>query len=328
MSVISLGIDVAKETFEVALLRDDCYELGSFPNTPSGFSRLTKWLKKQRADGVRACLEATGAYGDVLAQYLHDAGHVVSVVNPARIKAYSRSQLKRNKNDREDSKLIAHFCATQNPPPWTPPLPEHKTLQSLTRHLHSLKEERVRVQNKLTSSTEHAAAVQRSLEALRQFLDQEIAALEQEITAHIKHHAHLLAQVLLLQSIPGIGFTTAAALLGEVPDLSRFHSADQLAAYAGLTPRHHQSGATVRGQPRLSKMGSRRLRSLFYMPAMSAIRFNPIIKALAERLRARGKHAMTILVAAMRKLMALAYGVLKHGKPFDPNYLHSEPVTT
>ena len=109
--------------------------------------------------------------------------------------------------------------------------------------------------------------------------------------------------------------------------MSRFDSAQQLAAFAGLTPRNHHSGSSVHRHGRLVKIGNRHFRTAFYMPALVAMRYNPIIEALANRMRARGKKPMTIVGAAMRKLVHLAFGVLKHGRSFDPNYLVNVRVT-
>ena len=94
-----------------------------------------------------------------------------------------------------------------------------------------------------------------------------------------------------------------------------------MAAYAGLTPKQHTSGSSIHRPSRLAKTGNSRLRTLFFMPALVAIRFNPIIKSLVSRLEQRGKSRMVIVGAVMRKLLHLAYGVLKTGIPFDPNYL-------
>ena len=240
-------------------------------------------------------------------------------MNPLRIKRYAASKLQRNKTDREDAKVIADFCATQHPPLWTPPAAEVQELQALVRRLGSLIEDRTRETNRLKSGPV-SERVCRSIETHLTFLDEQIAALETDIQEHIDHHPELRRQATLLESIPGIGAKTAARLLGEMPDVSLFDSAAQLSAYAGLSPRQEQSGTSVHKRSRLAKTGKRELRTALYMPALAALRFNPIIQTLAERLAARGKHKMVIVGAAMRKLLHLAYGV-----PFDPNYAqHSQ----
>lgn len=320
MSTITLGIDISKDKFDVALLVKDSYKTGTFTNSKKGHQSLVNWLKKQRAKGAHACIEATGRYGDALAMFLHKRGYAVSVVNPARIKAYGQSRLTRNKTDLEDAKLIAHFCATQKPHLWTPPPPEIQELQELTRRLDSLKKDRKRELNRLKSGI-RSAAVSQNIEEHITFLDEQIAAVEQQIHNLIDRHPDLCRQRDLLTTIAGVGNLTASKFMAEVPDISRFKSAPELAAYAGLTPRNHHSGSSVHRRAHLSKAGNVHFRTAFYMPALAAIRFNPLVRALAQRLEERGKKRMTIVAAAMRKLVHLAYGVLKTGTPFDPNYV-------
>lgn len=320
MSIKTLGIDISKETYDVALLYNERYQMGNFNNNGQGHRSLAKWLKKRQAKSAHVCIEATGRYGDAVATFLYERGYEVSVVNPARIKAYGDSQLKRNKTDPEAAKTIAHFCATQKPPLWAPPPPEIQELQALTRRLEILKADRTREINRKKSGMSSQVVLQ-NIEEHIAFLDEQIAAIEKQVDDLIKTHPDLRRQHDLLTSIKGVGKITASKFLAEVPDISRFESASQLAAYAGLTPRVHQSGSSVHRRARLSKTGNSHLRTALFMPALSAMRSNPIVRALAERLEERGKEPMTIVGAAMRKLIHLAFGVLKTGMPFDPNYL-------
>ena len=152
MTLPSLGLDIAKLKFNACLLREDGKPRHRvFPNTAVGFAQLCDWIEKQSAGRVHACLEATGTDGDSLATYLHEAGHIVSVVNPAAIKAYAQSHLWRTKTDRVDAALIAGFCSERRPPAWTPPAPEVQELQALVRRLESLIEMRVAEENRLSS---------------------------------------------------------------------------------------------------------------------------------------------------------------------------------
>ncbi len=323
MERASLGIDVSKATLEVVLLRPGREaQAATYANTPAGFKQLDRWLSKHQAGKVQACLEATGPYGDEVALFLHEAGHRVSVVNPVRIKAYAESQLQRNKTDRLDAALIADFCRTQQPAVWTPPDPAWRELRALARHLLDVKEmcqqERHRLQAGSTSPT-----VRQLLEDHLAFLQQQIEALEHQMTDHIDRHPDLKQQHDLLDSIPGIGPLTASLLLAEMPDLRGFDRAGQVVAFAGLNPRQRRSGSSVRGQTRLSKTGSATVRRLLYFPAISACQHNPLIAPWCAQLAARGKTKMQIIGAAMRKLLILVYGVLKSGQPFDPHYRDS-----
>lgn len=316
-----LGIDISKDNFDAVLLNPSAPDSTrskprhkAFPNTPVGFERLLEWVG---GASPHACLEATGTYGDALARHLHGKGMRVSVVNPARIKAFGQTQLSRTKTDKADALLIAHFCRMHRPEAWTPPAPEAAELQALVRRLESLIEMRQMERNRFDVSL--AASVRQSLEEHVAYLDTEIEKTEQQIRALIDQDTDLRHKRNLITSIPGIGQTTAAALLAELGDVSQFTGSRQVAAFAGLVPRLRQSGK-LKGHVRLSKVGTGRLRRALFLPAICGLRFNPVLKGLKERLLSAGKSKMLIVGAAMRKLLCLAFGVLKSGKPFDPNF--------
>ena len=316
-----LGIDIAKAKFVVTLqLPDGKRRRKSCPNTSAGLAQLAEWLARHGVPRVHAGLEATGTYGDALATWLHDAGHVVSVLNPAVIHAYARTQLARSKTDRIDADLIADFTATQRPPAWTPPALEIRQLQALVRRLDALQGMHTQEANRLAAGV-GVAAVRASIEAVLTHLDAQIAQVRQLIRAHIDQHPGLRGQRDLLTTIPGIGDATAAVLLAELFD-KPFTRARQAAAFAGLVPRLHESG-TLRGRARLSKVGPGRLRKALYFPAVTALRCNPTIRTMRERLEAARKPTMVIIGAAMRKLIHLAYGVLKSQTAYAPTWSHS-----
>ena len=320
MILSALGIDIAKLKFDVCLMNTQGkLKHKVFPNTASGFAQLAAWLSKQQVERPHACMEATGAYGEALAYDLHAAGHKVSVINPAAVRAFAGSRLSRTKTDKVDAELIARFCLAQQPLAWTPPAPEVRELQALVRRLEALIEMRVAEENRLEAGSV-VAAVRSSVEAHVAYLDAETKRTEELIRHHIDSHPTLKQQSALLDSIPGVGETTAALLLAEIVDVTQYRSARQVAAYAGLVPRERRSGSSVRGRTRLSKIGNARLRKALYFPAITALRCSPFFKAWAEGLRQRGKCKMSVIGAAMRKLVHLAYGVLKTGKPFDPEW--------
>lgn len=320
MSKCVLGIDISKATFDVVLLAQGKERHAKFDNELSGFVALSDWLAGQDINQVHACLEATGRYGDPLALYLYQAGHTVSVVNPVAIKRYAEGQLIRNKTDKADAAIIADFCRTQPVPVWQPPEPAYQELQALVRHLQSLKAMRQQEKNRLQSGIP-SQTVRQTIQAHLAFLDEQLAQLEDQIADFIDQVPTLKQQKELLVSIPGIGAATAARLLAEIQGVNRFESAKQLAAYTGLTPSRRESGSSVRGRASLSKQGRVVFRQALYFPAISARRWNPLIRHFCQRLEARGKCGLVIICAAMRKLVHIIYGVLKHQRPFDPNYL-------
>ena len=180
-------------------------------------------------------------------------------------------------------------------------------------------EMRVMEENRLSSGIA-VESVRRSVEEHLAYLNEQIKRTEELIRQHIDSNPTLKRQSQLLDSIPGIAATTAALLLSEITDINQYRSARQVAAYAGLVPRERQSGTSVRGRSRLSKIGNARLRKALYFPAITALRCCPFFQAWAKGLRQRGKCKMSVICAVMRKLIHLAYGVLNSGKQFDPQW--------
>ena len=316
MSAI-LGIDVAKSKFDVALYRDGKYKHKVFENNQSGFDALVVWLQQHNVSEVHACLEATGAYGEGVARYLFAAGHIVSVINPARIKAYGKSELLRTKNDKTDAKLIARFCEAHKPLAWRPDPPEVEHLRLLGRRREALIEMRTQELNRLGGPD---ADVNESVEKVIAFLNQEIEQISAAIREHIGKHDGLRKKRDLLKSIPGVGEVTIEAILSEVNGFEDFDTVEKVVAYMGLSPKDHESGTSVKGKPKLCKIGNARLRKVLYMPTLSAIQHNPFVTALYNRLMAKSKNGMIIACACMKKLVHIIYGVIKTGKPFDPAY--------
>ena len=320
VSVSALGIDIAKLKFDVCLIKENGKAKHKvFDNNRNGFEKLAAWLSSHKIVDLHVCLEATGSYGEALAIFLFDAGFPVSVVNPAQVKAFAASRLTRTKTDKVDAELIARFCLAHSPEAWTPPAAQVRELQALVRRLESLVEMRVMEENRLSSGIT-IDSVRQSLETHIAYLCEEIKQTELLIQEHINKHPDLKQKSDLLDSIPGIGETTAALLLAEIPNINQYKSARQVAAYAGLVPRERRSGSSVRGRTCLSKIGNARLRKALYFPAMTALRCSEFFQAWASGMRERGKSKMAVIGAAMRKLIHLAYGVLKTGVPFDPNW--------
>lgn len=314
-----LGIDVSKKTLDVTWLNEQGGKRRKrVANTSEGIVALQIWLSKQTTDVVHVCMESTSVYWEEVAESLHEAGHRVSVVNPVRIKGYAMSQLRRSKTDPLDGDVIADFCQTQNPETWIPPTPEQKKLRALVRHLEVLKKSRTQQTNRLGTCRDEE--VKQSLETVLAVIDTEIEAVKKRITKFIDQHPDLKEKKELLVSIQGIGDQTAIHILAEMYDLAEYKNAKAAAADAGVTTSHYRSGTSVRRRPKISRMGKSSVRSSLHFPAITALQHNPIVQKMAQRLAARGKCKGVIRVAAMRKLLHLAYGVLKNKQPFDPAY--------
>jgi transposase len=314
IEVMYLGIDVAKRKFECALLMGERFRTKTFNNDSAGIQACLDWLPRFSEEAVHACLEATGSYGEALAMALFDANHQVSVVNPARVREFAKGLGLRNKTDALDARALARFAKDAAPQLWAPAPRAVRELSALVRRLDALMEMRTQESNR--RDVAHPS-LQEGIDAHLRFLDKGIEELRTAIADLIDKDPHLRAQSDLLQSIPGIAQATSAWLIAEL-GAKRFSCARQAAAHVGLAPIHRVSGESVRGKPRLPREGNARLRKALYWPAISAMRYNPPIRDHAARLTARGKHKMAVIAAAMRKLVHIAFGVLKSGQPFDP----------
>jgi transposase len=313
-----LGIDIARKTFQCALLRDGKYKHKSFANNPKGYTALSHWLESQgTGDTLHACLEATGAYGEALACYLTDAGFTVSIVNPAKIKGFAQCQLQRLKTDKADAKLIAQYCAAMCPKPWQPTLAHVRHLQALVRRLEQLGGALNQEQNRLEVAS---AVVQPSIQKMIELLKRQIKDIQAQIQSHTSQHPELKQRAELLDSIPGIGPATRAQILAFLGEPEQFESVKQCVAFVGLNPKPYTSGTSVNARTRISKIGSSALRRAFYMPAIVAMKHNPILHAFAQRLKQVGKKGKVIVCAVMRKLVHIVYGVLKSNQPFDAHH--------
>lgn len=319
-----VGIDVSKVKVDVALLVNGKMKSKVLDNSPAGHITLLEWLGKSKADmaTMHVCMEATGVYYEALALKLHEAGLKVSVVNPSCIKGFGRSENIRNKNDAIDAGLIARYCVAMKPAPWVPPPLEQRQLRAWSLRVQSLKDIRQQEENRreahLVSGMDDVAA---HVAEHVKWIDGEISKLEKEIEDHIDQHPGLKRDAALITSIPGIGPTTVARVLGHLGDIRRFKNAKSLAAFLGVTPKHHTSGTSVKGRSVICRTGSTSLRAALFMPSMVACRFNPILKQFAERLLTTGLPMKAVICAVMHKLTHLIYGVIRTGKPFDPNYL-------
>jgi transposase len=324
--VRALGIDIAKATFQVALMALDSpgtYREKSFENTPKGHAALLKWLGSDLAC-LHACMEATGPYGDALACLLDGQVGRLSVENPRRIKGYAACRNQRSKSDPADARLIAHYCASQRPPAWQRPSAAEFKIRALSRRLDSLKIQLNAENNRLELTGD--PFIKRDIKAHLRFLQTHIAKVEAELLATIKGDATLQRNHQLLCSIKGVGELSAAIILAELPDLSCLRDGRQLAAYAGVTPRHKQSGTSGSSYTPMSKAGSSRLRKALFFPAMSAMTHNKLCRTFANRLKEKGKKPIVVIGAVMTKLLHLVFGILRSGMPFNPDHLANPKI--
>ena len=313
-----LGIDVSKNTIDVSMSGCNKVRARSFANSADGWRHLLAWLISQKIQRVHACLESTGRYSIGIASALYEAGHIVSIVNPAQIRDFARTKLGRNKTDGVDASHIREYCELFKPQPWAPASEAHRRLGELQTIRAGIIAGLTEWKNRKNSGMIDTVAQSLADVTISHFTRQ-LGAVDEAITRTIDNDPVLRRKRDLLLSISGVGETLAGIVLAELPGPDVLRSGAEVVAYAGLNPRLHQSGTSIDRMTRISKIGNAVLRAALYMPAMSAMRYNPAVVALVARLKSRGRlKPKQIVVAAMRKLLVLCFGVLKTGKPFDP----------
>lgn len=321
-----LGMDVAKAKLDCCLLLDEASgkrKTKVVRNTKSGIVDLLAWVAKQNVspEALHVVMEGTGVYHEQAALALADAGVTVSIVNPAQVKDLGRGLAVRTKTDGVDSFVLARYGALLKPKTWMPPAPEARVLQALLARRAAIAQDLQRERNRQekADATDTPDRIQQSLADSIEFLVKQLEQLQQVIDEHIDKHPSLQKDMALLQSIPAVGPQVGGNML-SVMHSHNFNSAEQLAAYLGLVPVERQSGSSVLGRAKLSKAGPARIRAVLYMAAIVATRCNSHVKAVYERLLARGKSKMSALGAAMRKLVHLCFGVLKTQQPYEHDY--------
>jgi len=321
----TIGIDVSKDKIDCAWLRE--IETGKvktkvLKNNSEGFKTLIDWAEKSTGHPITAIhfvMEATGIYHEALAYALQGAGAVVSVVNPAYIHSYAKSQGSRIKTDKKDSITIAYYGATQKCAPWQPEPSEIRQLKALLSRYEAIEKDAQRENNRLEKAeiTRACAEVIDSIKAMIKELNKEKERIKKLIDDHIDQHPQLKKDKKLLESIPAVGSVISQYMLALIYS-RHFETAKQCSAFIGLNPVIRESGTSVRGRARLSKVGSAKIRAKLYMAAVVAIGHNPDIKQQYNRLLKNGKSKMAALGAAMRKLVQICFGVLKHQTPYKP----------
>ena len=308
------GLDISKDVFDVCDNDTNYYQ---FKNSISGFKKLIKLL-----DESSVCvMEATGYYHVRLAYYLLEDGFKVSVVNPLKIKRYIQMELSKIKTDKSDSKMIQLYGKEREPKLWFGQSKTQQESLQLSRLLSIYTKQSTQIKNKLHGEAvlgEPSKDVVRSLKRQLKSLGKEMKALECKLENNVK--SEYQSSLTLLKSIPGIGDKTALMLLIFTDGFHRFQSSKELCSYAGITPIIRQSGSSIKGRPRISKMGNPKLRNLLFMCSFNACKYNRACKALFDRIVAKGKSKKLALIAVCNKLLKQAFSIVKNGIPYDNNY--------
>lgn len=327
-----VGIDIAATTATAAWLFHDGNADSApgvrpmrFAQTPAGYALLEQRLaaiataKNITPQATLVVMEATGNYWMVLAATLHQAGYCVSVVNPAQAHHFAQARLQHAKTDPLDAETLAHLAATLQPPCWTPPPAVYEQLYQRLTHRAALLGMRQQVANELHALAHRGTVVevvQAQKRALLAVLDEQIATVEAGLQEVMQQDSEWTASVVLLQTIPGVGLLTAAWLVVETLNFTLCPTPEAATAYVGLAPHVRQSGTSVRRRAQLGHRGNSRLRTALYLASLSATRFNPVLRAFYQRLRAAGKPTKVALCAVARKLLHIAWAIVTKQKPF------------
>lgn len=323
---LHVGIDIAATSFVgVWTLDGRTYTRAqTFAQSPDGFAALQQHLAATAVPPphTRVVLEATSSYWVALAVVLHQAGYQVCVINPAQGRNFARSLSRRSKTDAIDARVLAQFALERQPPLWCPP-PQvyHELRQRLVARdgLLSMRQQARNQRHALLQWPVVIASVRDHLDGVIADLDKRLTELDAEIVQVLADGAWAESAT-LLASITGIGMVTTAWLLVGTLNFQSCASAEAASAYVGLVPLAHESGSSVRGRSAIGHGGHGRLRTALYLATLTAARFNPMIKAHYDRLRAAGKPPKVARCAAARKLLHLAWAVVTKGQPFDPDY--------
>ena len=309
------GIDISKGVFDVFSL-----EMGhhQFPNNEKGFKQFIKKLSKSSL----VVMEATGYYHYCLAQYLYEKGYPVSVVNPLSVKRFIQMKLSKIKTDKSDAKSICEYGRNNDVPLYTAKDKNQAECLQILRLVDTYIKHRTAIKNKLDGEKVlgvPSKAVYRSLSRTVKQLNREIAVLEARLGALVKEEQQ--EQLALLKTIPGIGEKAAILLVVFTDGFSKFENSKQLCCYAGITPTIRQSGSSVRGRSRISKIGNRKLRNQLFLSSFTACQYNKACRELFERIVGQGKSKKLALLAVCNKLLKQAFAIAKSGLPYDENFV-------
>ena len=301
----SVGIDVAKHSFDLATSRSK--QVRHFTYDDHGLGELVKHLRTVKPRLV--VLEATGGLERRLHRSLTPVGFNVAIVNPRQIRNYARAFNQLAKTDQIDARIIASFAQTVQPRPSELPAKHQDTLRSLVTRRRQVISNRVRETNRLDRT--HDGDVRRMIKQAIALYSRQLEQIDRKIAKIIDENRDLQERASILQSAPGVGPATTAALIAELPELGRLNR-QEIAKLVGVAPINRDSGM-MRGT-RTTVAGRTNARNALYMAALVATRHNPTIRAFYQRLLANGKPKMVALVASMRKLLTILNIMIRDNK--------------
>ncbi len=310
-STAFLGIDVAKEKLDVVLLVGQRNGYRVFPNSAPGFEQLSSWLLQEQVQQVHACLEATGSYSDAIALFLFEHGHTVSILNPSVLVNYRKSKNARSKTDKLDATLLSYYAQEMQPLPWRPLPQEVMTLRSLLAYRDDVQQMLLQARNRKYAGRLDPWVHQRVQTHIDQLVN-DLKGVEERIWASLEEDENRKDIWTRLQTIRGIGRLSATRLIAHIGEIERFTHPGSLVSLAGIAVKQRESGSSVRGRAQMDRHGRQSLRQILYMCALVSLRWDKHMRQWAQRLKERGKPSKVVIVAVMRKLLHIVYGVWKN----------------
>lgn len=321
-TTVFCGIDVSARTLAVAVQRESCrrWEQREWPNSAVGHERLIVWLL-QSGEKVRVCLEATGVYSLDLALALDEAAGIeVAVLNPKKAREFAHTLGRRSKTDKADAASLSDYSRRMDFVAWRRPARSALQLRAIGRHIATLTAEHTRLGNRLHAAQGSQATprcVRDDLNRSMTGLQKRLVRLRREAVKIIRQASEMERKFQQLIAMPGIAETSAIGILSELAILGPELTVRQWVAHSGLDPTHHDSGTSVHKPSRISRAGNRHLRRALYMPALTAARFDPHMKAFYNLLQTRNKSKLQALMGVARKLLHAIFGVFKTNTPYD-----------
>jgi len=309
------GIDISKDVFDVYNKQTGHQ---SFNNDAQGFKSFLKMINKD----ALVIMEATGYYHYRFAQFLHKNKIHVSVVNPLSVKRFIQMKLAKVKTDKSDAKAICEYGQMNEVPLYTALTEVQAECLQLFRLLDNYLKKRTQTKNKKHGEEVlgiPSKYVHQSLKRDLKHLDKEVKGIEARLLELVKQDQQ--HQLTLLKSIPGMGVKTALFLIVVTDGFKKFETASQLCSYVGITPIIRESGSSVRGRSRISKVGNKKLRNLLFLCAFSACKHNKACRELYNRIEDKGKSKKLALIAVANKLLKQAFAIAKSGRPYDENFV-------
>lgn len=327
-----VGIDIAKEKFDACLFMYDiasdmgcCTQAVQFQNNKTGFNQLVKWSRKEAHKDFRITflMEPTGVYYEPVAYHLHKLGFTVYVVLPNKARHFAEYEGIKTKTDEMDARCLALLgCANQRLKPWNPPTPIYRELRQLCRFSADMNKLRTMLNNHL-EALEHSEYPEQSVvkhyKSMIEVIDRKLAKNEETILSKVASDEELSKKVRRISTIKGVGTLTIITVIAETNGFALIRNRKQLASYAGLDVVASQSGDKD-PKHKISKKGNSRIRAALYMPALTAIRWNPQIHDVYGRIIDRNPATKMVgVTAAMRRLLLLIYTLWNNDEVYDPH---------